>query len=65
MAHLAELILELNPEHGGKKTQPPDQLVLRYRRSKVVLKGWRLELLAGPLMPAALRAFTPKNTLAP
>jgi hypothetical protein len=50
ITHLAELVLEENPDHRDRKTLPPEQIVLRYRRSKVVLKGWRLELLAGPLI---------------
>ena len=50
IGQLAELVLEENPEHRGQKTLPPDQLILCYRRSKVVLKGWRLELLAGLLI---------------
>ena len=50
IGQLTELVLEENPEHRGQKTLPPDQLILCYRRSKVVLKGWRLELLAGLLV---------------
>lgn len=50
IGQLTELVLEENPEHHGQKTLPPDQLTLCYGRSKVVLKGWRLELLTGLLV---------------
>ena len=47
---LAEFVLEENPEHQGKRTLPPDQLLLVYPNAVVVLRGWRLELMIGPLV---------------
>jgi hypothetical protein len=41
--------LENNPDHQDKKTWPPDQLLLFYGTAVVVLRGWRLELMLGPL----------------
>ena len=35
--------------HQDDKTLPPDELVLFYPSAMVVLKGWRLENLVGPL----------------
>lgn len=49
IAQLNGFVLEENPEHHGKRSLPPDQLVLNYATGTVILKGWRLELLAGPL----------------
>jgi hypothetical protein len=65
MAHLTDLVLEENPEHHGKKTLPPEQLVLQYRRSKVILKGWRLELLAGPLIAGRVARVHAEKHLGP
>jgi len=47
---LIHFVLEGNPERHGKSTLPPDQLVLFYTTAVVTLKGWRLELMLGPLM---------------
>lgn len=65
ITHLTELVLELNPECQGKKTLPPDQLVLRYRRSKVILKGWRLESLAAPLIAGRVARIHAEKHLGP
>ena len=46
---LAHFVLEENPEHRGKQTLPPHQLVLVYPDALVILRGWRLELMVGPL----------------
>jgi hypothetical protein len=43
-------VLEENPERRGQAALPPDQLILVYETGLVVLKGWRLELMAGPLV---------------
>jgi len=48
--HLTHFVLQENPNSSGQKTLPPDQLVLVYPPATVVLKGWRLELLLGPLV---------------
>jgi hypothetical protein len=48
--HLADFTLEDDPEHQSKRTLPPQRLTLTFRRSHVILRGWRLELLVGPLV---------------
>lgn len=47
---LAHFVLEENPEQHSKTTLPPHQLVLVYPDAIVILRGWRLELLIGPLV---------------
>jgi hypothetical protein len=47
---LAHFVLDENPEHRGKRTLPPHQLTLVYPDAVVILRGWRLELLVGPLV---------------
>jgi hypothetical protein len=47
---LQQFSLEENPEHQRKRTLPPHQLTLVYLNSVVTLRGWRLELLVGPLV---------------
>jgi hypothetical protein len=47
---LSHFSLESNPDHQDKKTSPPDQLLLFYGTAVVVLRGWRLELMLGPLV---------------
>lgn len=47
---LTHFVLQENPKHSGQKTMPPDLLALVYPPATVILKGWRLELLLGPLM---------------
>lgn len=42
--------LEDIPEHHHKPTLPPDRLVLVYEPVVVILHGWRLELMLGPLL---------------
>jgi hypothetical protein len=42
-------LLEKNPERKDAKLDPPDQLRLFFTVATVVLKGWRLEMLTGPL----------------
>jgi hypothetical protein len=46
---LSHFMLENNPDRQDKKTSPPDQLLLFYGTAVVVLRGWRLELMLGPL----------------
>lgn len=50
ISHLTHFVLQENPNASGQKTLPPDQLVLVYPPATVVLKGWRLEFLLGPLV---------------
>jgi hypothetical protein len=48
--HLTHFVLQENPNSNSQKTLPPNQIVLVYPPATVVLKGWRLELLLGPLV---------------
>ena len=50
IGQLVHFVLEENPEHHGKQTLPPHQLILLYPDAVVILKGWRLELMLGPLV---------------
>ena len=50
IAQLEQFVLEENPQHQNKRTSPPQQLMLAYRDALVFLRGWRLELMIGPLM---------------
>lgn len=43
-------LLSKNPEHKEKSNTPPDQLALFYPTAIVALRGWRLELMVGPLL---------------
>jgi len=47
---LAHFVLDENPDYQGKRTLPPLQLMLVYPDAVVFLRGWRLELLVGPLV---------------
>ena len=47
---LSHFVLEDNPEHHAKPTLPPNQLMLVYPDAVVILRGWRLELMVGPLV---------------
>ncbi len=59
---LVHLLLEENPGRQGKKTLPPDQLTLVYPDALVVLRGWRLELMLGPLVTGRVaRVHTEKH----
>ena len=59
--HLAHFVLDENPEHHGKRTLPPHQLMLVYPDAVVILRGWRLELLVGPLVAGRIAPSMPKN----
>lgn len=50
IAGLEHFVLEDNPQHQDKRTSPPQQLVLTYPDATVTLRGWRLELMVGPLI---------------
>ena len=50
MRQLESFELEENPQHENKRTSPPHQLLLVYPRTLVFLRGWRLELMIGPLI---------------
>jgi hypothetical protein len=47
---LVHFVLEDNLEQHGKRNLPPHQLTLVYSDAVVMLRGWRLELLVGPLV---------------
>jgi hypothetical protein len=47
---LEQFVLEENPQHQDKHTSPPHQLMLVYPEALVFLRGWRLELMIGPLV---------------
>jgi hypothetical protein len=42
-------VLEKNPERKDQKLDPPDQFRLFFTTAVVVLKGWRLEMMASVL----------------
>jgi hypothetical protein len=62
---LAHLVLENNPEHNAKKTLPPDQLTLVYPDALVALRGWRLELMLGPLVTGRVARVHAEKHLGP
>jgi hypothetical protein len=62
---LAHLVLEENPEHQDKRTSPPDQLTLVYPYAQVVLRGWRLELMVGPLISGRVARVHAEKHLGP
>jgi len=47
---LESFVLEENPQPENKRTSPPHQLRLVYPGASVILRGWRLEQLVGPLV---------------
>jgi hypothetical protein len=47
---LEQFVLEENPQHENKPASPPQQLMLVYPGTLVFLRGWRLELMLGPLV---------------
>jgi len=60
--HLTHFVLQENPTRNGQKTLPPNQLVLAYAPATVVIKGWRLEFLLGPLVNGRVaRVHAEKN----
>jgi hypothetical protein len=62
---LAHLVLENNPEQHGKRTLPPDQLTLVYPDALVTLRGWRLELMLGPLVTGRVARIHTEKHLGP
>ncbi len=55
LQQLAYFVLGDNPERDGKKTSPPDLLVLVFKTRIVCLFGWRLELILDPLMQGRVK----------
>jgi hypothetical protein len=50
ISHLTHFLFQENPHFNGQKNMPPDRLILVYSQAKVVLRGWRLELMLPPLV---------------
>jgi hypothetical protein len=48
--HLKQFVLQGRSHEGNLKNAPSDQLILVYPTALVVLTGWRLELMIGPLI---------------
>lgn len=65
MNQLAGFVLEDHPEHQGKKTLPPHQLTLVFPTAQVVLCGWRLELMIGPLVSGRIARIHAEKLLGP
>lgn len=55
LRQLDYFILGYNPESDGKKTSPPDLLMLFFQTRLVCLFGWRLELMLDPLMQGRVK----------
>jgi hypothetical protein len=47
---LERFVLEENPQRQDNSAAPPEQLVLIYPDARVLLRGWRLELMLRPLV---------------
>ena len=47
--------LKNNPEADARKTSPTDLLILVFQTRLVLLLGWRLELMLGPLMQGRVK----------
>jgi hypothetical protein len=62
---LSEFVLEDHPEHQGKKTLPPHQLTLIFPTARVVLYGWRLELMVGSLVSGRIARVHAEKLLGP
>lgn len=63
--HLKQLILQERSRDGNPKTAPPDQLILIYPTAWVVLVGWRLELMIGPLVSGRVARVHAEKHLGP
>jgi hypothetical protein len=65
IAELTQFVLEDNPAHCAKQTSPPHQLTLTYPPAQVVLRGWRLELMVGPLVAGRVARVHAEKLLGP
>lgn len=55
LRQLEFFILGSNPESDGKRTSPPDLLILVFETRVVFLFGWRLQLMLDPLMQGRVK----------
>lgn len=62
---LENFVLEENPQHQNKRTTPPHQLMLVYPEALVFLRGWRLELMIGPLITGSVARVHAERILGP
>jgi hypothetical protein len=65
IAQLEQFVLEENPQHENKRTSPPHQLLLVYPEALVFLRGWRLELMIGPLLTGRIARVHVEEVLGP
>jgi hypothetical protein len=63
--HLKQFILQERSNGGDPKTAPPDQLILVYPPALVVLVGWRLERMIGPLVCGRIARVHAEKHLGP
>jgi hypothetical protein len=63
--HLKQFVLQECSRDGHQKTAPPDQLILIYPTAWVVLVGWRLELIIGPLVCGRVTRIHAEKHLGP
>jgi hypothetical protein len=65
IGHLKQFVLQARSQAGDQKTAPPDQLILVYPTALVVLVGWRLELMIGPLVCGRVARIHAEKHLGP
>ena len=65
LQQLEQFVLEENPQHQNKRTTPPHQLMLVYPDALVFLRGWRLELMIGPLVTGRVARVHAEKVLGP
>ena len=65
IGHLKQFVLQARSQDGDQKTAPPDQLILVYPTALVVLAGWRLELMIGPLICGRIARVHAEKHLGP
>jgi hypothetical protein len=63
--HLKQFVLQERSRDGHQKTTPPDQLILIYPTAWVVLVGWRLEFIVGPLICGRVARIHAEKHLGP
>jgi hypothetical protein len=63
--HLRQFVLRECSRHGNPKTTPPEQLILSYPTAWMLLVGWRLELMIGPLINGRIARVHAERHLGP